>query len=930
MSKVLQNKIIFSNSIDKNEALKTWSLFGLASFNTRILGTFDICKYTLNLNNIKLNSELIDSSKQNLIYYSILSKIDTDYFKYTNYTDIIKIANSIDKIRKFYTSNNKDTIHSFWNNFINKSQFKKKNTAIYKLYKQYTDYKLQNNLIDEIDLIKFTLNLKNVKYPNKQLCIFIKENLTPLDLRVLSKFDTVDTDFKFYKYINNSNSNNKDSVFVDTFVKSYGACNEVEWIINKIYQENLPLDQTQIVIADNIEYSQLFYNLCINKNIPANFKCGVGLSNSNAFNVLSNLNTWNKDGFNGSDYLKQLIINPSFDTNKLLEDIKFNQIKCEYNESNTFSNPNYDISIDNVLEMCGNLKLSFDKQANDRKLKTYEHSNYKFPTWGRNSNQSSLKNTALYECAKNLANIIEKGLVYIVDQYTNTQTNNTTVKDFELASKKQIINELTNFLNIYSYHDLPYLIDLLSTKLCKFSNTEDGQLLICNIEQFNSMYRKYIFICGMSADNFPGNFKEDFLILDNDYCTIEKYNLKGKETDVKIYYPTSTNVIKDKLDKLKENISISNKLGCNVYVSWPYFNLTTLRYSNPSSFLYMLKKNNHTSFYDLIASNQIENAGFFNSSINKYTKICRKYIDGYVFQPHERHNCNNAEVDMKKSKFSPTELEKFLHCEKRFFYDVLLGLNCQENDDPNIGIQAITLGSILHDCYKKLSATNKNSKYILNKDEFISYGINKFEDYFKYRPPISKHNYKKILSELNFWLSQIYDQDKKIAHKTILYEKYISKKISNFIEIGGYPDRIEVNENNNVVIVDLKTGSSNKHFEKFKNKYPDGEKYNAIQGLLYAYIYEQNKNLKNINSCSVEFRYPRLFNKKAKTPDVIRHKYNKDFCEGLLDKLNRSLKEFEFNNLIESNVHSSLEESYCKYCPYLRLCNTRLQVTSNE
>jgi len=199
--------------------------------------------------------------------------------------------------------------------------------------------------------------------------------------------------------------------------------------------------------------------------------------------------------------------------------------------------------------------------------------------------------------------------------------------------------------------------------------------------------------------------------------------------------------------------------------------------------------------------------------------------------------------DPRKRKFSPTSLEVYMRCKRKYYFAKVLRLTPKGVNVPAEFGSAIHVGVGTFYAVREMSADK---------------ALAKFDPSFTSNKTLSRHELAKILAIKAFttsWLEEVKQGDEKhsILAGTILLDKYcecykndMSKFDANLIEcaqwiempnntmLGLILDRVRI-EGKYVTIVDTKTSSrslTDYFFRRFRNSFQMSAGYYAVQQIM--------------------------------------------------------------------------------------------------
>lgn len=402
--------------------------------------------------------------------------------------------------------------------------------------------------------------------------------------------------------------------------------------------------------------------------------------------------------------------------------------------------------------------------------------------------------------------------------------------------------------------------------ICK-KNSEEGKLHVVNLNGLLACPRKYVYICGLSANEFPGGAKENYLLLDTD--------LQNFEGSVLSQQKILNNI------QLFENVtSFIESLSCKQKLSFSYYDLADLKKQNASSVLYKL-------FDDV---SKIPKVNYFESHLSASREVCDKYKNGTEVNYEVDAPQVSAEADLIERKWSFSAINTYFECPRKFYLSYVLGIPDVAPTDPFEVLNAADIGTIAHNMMEYLG------KFRPAKDVFLDECGKAFEDAVALKPALIEAKMQSAKDEFLDMMRLAYDFDIKNSNDVELSEKYLSAKHDKSgLNLVGKPDRIEHDGHNNFVI-DFKTGREIKHIEN--------DPKSCLQAIIYAFLCEQNSPVMKI--AKGEFRYLR-------NSGVVECAYNIEAKQAM----DEALEEFA-NGLKDNNFERCAKN--CKYCSYGSIC----------
>lgn len=256
-------KILFSNSFNQTEYLRTLAKLGHNTFGLRIMNDVQLCSFVLEHSNSMPDGTFISSKEEDYIYYHLGGG---------DYNDAKNLRSAIDSYRDCAE---RDILNSLENNLSN--DFLDKKNLIEDKYQQYEQYKKDNKLYDKNDLINF-ITSSDIKLDIE--CEYYQEfGITQALLRMLQHV------FSEVRAISLSDTFAKKDKEIH-FMKTYGKPCEADYIFSEI--KKYQTDECQIVLTtseDALEVVKTAQAL----NIPYTSRVGSPIIASNAGILLSYL-----------------------------------------------------------------------------------------------------------------------------------------------------------------------------------------------------------------------------------------------------------------------------------------------------------------------------------------------------------------------------------------------------------------------------------------------------------------------------------------------------------------------------------------------------------------------------------------------------------------------------------------------------------------
>ena len=978
----MRERFIIAPGINGTELLRSLAAYGVNTIGMRVMNAAEAAMTALIRNGYTVDRELISDDEIKLFLQGMLAHIP--YFTGTAGEDSDKVSAAdaenvkaaLELMRSFITEDE----HESLKHALKDGEFPDKNEALLKAYEYYTDYLNKQKVTDKIGIVRSAVDkaltfdadfLVLKEFPLTALEERLVEILSNRNYRVLSiselfcsasvagnkgtsedkascvtekanNEDAVDKTSEFKACNNTDMSAKSDDTIRDenesvsaeytkkfagivckTF-SAYGAANEADRILGYIYKHHIPLDKCLIVSPDSGGYAQIFYRAAGAHGIPITFGNGISIRNTAAGKLLSLLLNWNTIGHNGIDAYKALFKSEAFDRQKLIRLTGLTALRAA----------------DRLSELMGSLRISPDAVSNKARIAAYRES--LAAKQGRKLSDKDSKHLnddlSLLDAAEQLGNDLSLGVGAFIDKYALIR------KGAGAAYERSAIADIKAFSDFCisaagGDSDYEYIPELLKRRVGR-QMRKPGALHFTDIKSAFAAIRPYIFVAGLSADNFPGTPTENYLLLDND--------IKAFPNSSEL--PYSEQQITDRKESLIALLSFAEKLGCEITLSYPDYDIAELKELNPSSVLLDLG-------LDMGKAKAADYADFFNNelSVSRYAagEYCENpgavalmqgtdvssaaeddpvNVSGPKDSKTKPNNEAGAKADESKPdtfavksegrevlteqegksvinevsaddasgneslsteksvlRMSPSALEQYFECPYRFRLKYIDGIPDEEEDDPFTAIDAKGIGTLAHSMMERIYEFDTAEGFLEGCDRAV-------DEYFIKRPPMIHSDADKARCQFKDMMRLAYDTD---PHNEIISaEREYEYAFSEGLVLHGYPDRIERTADGRCIIVDFKTGRRIVHTENDLDS--------CLQTLIYAWLAEKT-GLK-IDGC--EYRYLRAGR-------TISCRYDEAMEQALSDKL-KSFEEAAAAGCYEPNPGKGDEN--CRFCTMKDIC----------
>jgi CRISPR/Cas system-associated exonuclease Cas4 (RecB family) len=848
----MRETIVFAPGLNGQELIKNLAMHGKNCINLRICNAGELARTALMRSGISIKEDFVDSDEETTLVAKAVE--GESYFERPSYSDIKELASAIRRMRSLVSDANEGKAIE---DTLSKGIFTEKNAALISVYKKYMDLLASQKVVDAITLERrAAMNCDPIDagFITLQEC-----PLTPLDEAILTrvsggKYQQKDICSLFDKL----DSGTK----ISSFKNCYGAPNEVETIIADVYNGK-KLDECTVAVTDVTTYAQLLFDYALLYDIPVTFGCGIPIVNSNPAKLLSLYYNWMTRGFFGAAAINEMLGSASFNRSKLYD---------------MFPDTGEGFSWRVFYEMLGSLKLTNDKKTNDEKIAELKKT------------VTDEKKKQVIPCLEIVANELALPVEEFISKYSYIRTGTDKNRDallmsLDIAASATIYGELSTIHKAGIEQDTEGLIlSILKNNVCS-QRSEAGKLHVTSISGAVSAVRKNLYIAGLSASKYPGSPRENYLLLDSDL------KLFGTGAD----FLTADGKILRKRESLLKLASLASALGSDIHVSYAGLNVSELKRDNASSLLFELFRQEHGA--DATAKELeavVEKVAYFAPAVS----VTRKVGDAYDKGLKISMGTDNSEVALNfgwnlDNEYSPTALDTFFSCPRRFLLSYVLGIPEPEDDDPFEIISAAEAGSMAHSLMEELGNTT------ITGDEFQKMAERSFDKFISEKPPLISGKVEAEKEQFMEMMETAYEMDP--HREVVLEEENVHCVHESGVKIHGFPDRVEKLDDGTCLIVDFKTGRSVKHVQD------DIE--TCLQVLIYAYLMEK----KGLKISGGEYRYIRL-------GETVTCKYDDEMKNALLERLN-SFKEAMVNGEFPvPDPEEIKDKNPCKYCKYGNIC----------
>ena len=321
----------------------------------------------------------------------------------------------------------------------------------------------------------------------------------------------------------------------------------------------------------------------------------------------------------------------------------------------------------------------------------------------------------------------------------------------------------------------------------------------------------------------------------------------------------------------------------------------TLSYSNMDG-----KRQNEISKYIAKYKNFDCEEQTFEYKEDDFTKEFFRNISRDVFDNQKAFR-DEINERIKKVELSPSRLNDYLECPRKFFYTKILGINVEDANWDNANFGTI-IHKILEDSVKIAKSTGKYPEIEEVKTMFCQALENE-----KFTSKQAKEKFEKRGNKI---IESYYPHFKNEPIERIADIEFSF----NGVQVGddlisGKIDRIEKNSDGTYCLYDYKTGTP-----ASASKFAPGEEkegyYNQLCFYKYAFEKMTGKKVAQTGIIYVE-NHTKNVNKELCEEDM-------NYIEDKIKTTYKNIKEMKFDPIKETN------EGACKFCAYKQLCRLDL------
>ena len=836
-------RILVVSGINGNELLKSMSLNGQNTIGLRIVSPAELAQMSLLRAGIVIKETLVPTSEERLWMRDVMNKQNPTF------KDVRSMTQAIHMLQRLAVGENEE---AEIRERLGKGIFKNKNEKLLENYAAYRKLLAERGCVDTTDIIRKALTEGSTW--ETEFLTLSEMPLDPLSSALVQKLSGGKC-----REIGVCELYGHTNPLMPTSVRKirdcYGASAEVDTVLREIYESG-KLDACTIAVTD-ASYAQLLYDQALCYEIPVTFACGVSIQNTAPAKLLVRYYNWRQTGF-GQDALSEMLDDPCFDFEKFSSLWKSAGDERKILET-VLRNVRLGTDIEENARKLIDLKKSLDEQNNMMDPESHDY-------------EELQKKILCLPFLENIAKELALPSYAFIRKYTRIRQEKTPAKrvlitELDKAAVGMVCRnlELLEKAGVSSEDVYVYIMSLSVAD----GSSLPGFVHVVTVENAFETMRKNLYVVGLSSLKFPGEPKENHLLLDDDLMRFD--NAEMYLADEKVLRR------KDTFDRL---ISLQHALGGAVVFSFAGMNVAELKTENPSSVL-------------LEFDNTIETIGYFDNRLSRDGKVGENYLKPNVqlvsSGKDSEYTAFNSEAAFARS-YSPSALEMFFQCPRRFFLQYLCGIQEPDEKDPYEVISRSDRGTLAHMLMERLAESP------MSEEDFMDLSEKAFENFMKEHPPVAPTEEEK--NNFLAMMKKAYALDAQNKGEIVFKEETLECVHSETgITLKGRPDRVERRGDNEFWVVDYKTKRTIEH------KKDDVD--TCLQNVLYAYMLSQNGNAVR----GTEYWY---FEKNRK----ISCSFDGEIMERLDEKMEifaTALRNGQF-------PISEDKEKACKYCKYGRIC----------
>ena len=896
-----KEKIILAPGLNGSELLRSLAKYGKNTIGVRIMRGGELALTALAHTGITIEEHCLSPDEETAIVYSLLQETTGYFGKSTTYADAVQIAGGLKNLRSMVQASSiEEEGDQLKASFLSNAEFPEKNEALLELYNRYMEKCASENMTDEVGLMRKALKCALPEKMDVDFAVLEEYPLTRLEAALI---DYLSEGRRKIQTLQDLLEIEQKDIHISSYTEAYGTINEAEHIIDEIYSDDsVQPDECLIACASPDEYAQLFYDMtCRYESMHVTFGTGIRITNSLPAQLLRNLADRDAGGGYHPSAMRRILRCDAFDRSALAK---------------VFETENKELyfRLEDLAQMAGGLRLSFDAESNSAKIAAYRKVLEKAAAKAASKPESKEKrqaerNLVLIDWTEKLAGEMARGgsrserMLNFFSKYAFCRNKDSFAGKLDIAARDHIITQLSTYADNTGDEDvLSITPDILSHMIMRESSAP-GSIHISGIREALPVMRRRLFVCGLSSANFPGNPRENYLILDSDhegFCPPPGGIIADS---------TSRGIVEQRKTTLNRILDLAAALGTRIDLSFSGFDAAELKESNPSSVLfeYFRDETGTDDMEDFSAA--LSKTGFFDANVSGSRLAARAILDGQELEikedPSDIYEDYDSEKLLKRN-WSPSAIERFMSCPRRFYLQYIRNIQEVKEDDMTRLLDFAATGNLAHALLEDLAEAGPGT---VSKEEFLQWADQAMRDYFCGRIPANKELAEREVRKFRELMADTYDWETELGRTTVSAEEEIQKKHPSGINLRGFPDRLEKTGDGKYVITDFKA--------KKKVEHVGNDPETCIQVLIYAWLCE-NELGKKIDHC--EYRY--LRHKKKITCNY--DDQAQEFLNDILENLKKALVTGKFERT------PGKDNENCKYCTYGDICDSSKWDIKNE
>ncbi|MCR5502744.1 MAG: PD-(D/E)XK nuclease family protein [Lachnospiraceae bacterium] len=881
---MMRERIITAPGANGAELIKSLAMHGVNCFNLRITGAGELARIALMRSGIAVTEDFVSAREETALMAEAVK--GEAFFGKATYSDIREIAAAVRRIRTLVPDAGEE---GRIEEILKKGTFEKKNEALISVYKKYKKLISGRKLMDSVALIRKAI--AECRSIDADFIILEEYPPNPLEKALIEKL---------------SGGNIKESSLselfhleeaplkIGSFKNCYGAANEVETILTDIYSGKRP-DRCTVAVTDSSSYGQLFFDYALLYDIPVTFGCGIPIINSNPARLLVLYYRWMTGGFFGASAIDSMLSSAAFDRSKLYE------LYPEKDEN--FSWRTY-------AKVLGGIRLTNDRAVNDRRIADYKKAlteeEAKTDPQDEKAYKSFLRKKLCIPYLEVLSEELSMPAEDFIAKYSLIRKGSDTnaqilLMQLDLASLSAIYEEL----KVIRASGVEQAAEDMILNVLRMSvgaaRSEEGKLFVTGIDKALTTVRDNLYIAGLSASNYPGSPRENYLLLDDD---LDLFGEAAKSMN-------SIGVIGRRRDRLMTLARLASRLGSDISVSFAGLNVSELKRDNASSLIYELyREESKKAATSKELEEHIINVDYFTPAISVTRKVGEAYNEGKTVLPRpaeKERKAPSVHPDPER-EYSPSDLDPFFACPRAFMLGNVLGIPSPDEERPFEVIGAADAGTMAHSLMEELGNSD------MSPEDFRELSEEYFDRFIAQHPPLVAQGAGAEKEQFLDMMETAYETDP--HREVVLDEEAVHCVHESGVKLWGYPDRVEKLEDGSFLVVDFKTGRSIGHEQDDINT--------CMQIVIYAYLLEK----KGYRIAGGEYRYIRL-------GETVTCKYDDEMKQALADRLTLFRQhllnaDYPIPDNAYAEKRSNGDPDPCKYCKFGGICGKDQETEGDE